>query len=75
MTPPDRHETALARSPFSAVTAWKVKQTRHMTVDEIVGLQLSTSYASPSVLNEHTDDFARVLESAWSFADSWWGGS
>src|SRR5262249_15598510 len=57
----DRHEIVLARSPFKAITKVLIRETAVMHIDEIVGLQLSTSYASPSLLGQRVEDFKREL--------------
>jgi hypothetical protein len=57
----DRHETVLARSPFGQVEKREFALPEERTVEEIVGLQLSTSYASPAQLGSRIDEFCRVL--------------
>ncbi len=59
--PKDRHEVVLARSTFSNVTKHNFTVDMEMTVDDIIGLQLSTSYASPRQLGDRVDEFKTVL--------------
>ncbi len=59
--PKDRHEVVLARSAFSNVTKHNFTVDMEMTVDDIIGLQLSTSYASPRQLGDRVDEFKTVL--------------
>lgn len=59
--PPERHETVLSRSPFPRVDRTEFVEPETMTVDDIVGLQLSTSYASPRQLGARLDDFRSEL--------------
>lgn len=61
--PAERHEAVLARSPFARVEKRTFVTRRTMTIDDVVGLQLSTSYASPAQLGDRIDDFrARLSE-------------
>jgi len=61
--PKDRHEVVLRRSPFSNVTAHTFTSPKTLSVEDIIGLQLSTSYASPAQLGDKIDDFrARLSE-------------
>jgi len=59
--PKDRHEVVLARSPFTKVEKLTIVASQSLTVDQIVGLQLSTSYASPAQLLGRVDEFKKVL--------------
>jgi SAM-dependent methyltransferase len=59
--PPERHEAILERSPFSQVEVHRFEKQHAMTVDDIVGLQLSTSYASPRQLGDRLDSFRAEL--------------
>ncbi len=59
--PAERHEEILARSAFRRVETVRTTTAEEMTVDEIVGLLLSTSYASPAQLRDRTDEFRQVL--------------
>ncbi|GLK99218.1 class I SAM-dependent methyltransferase [Dactylosporangium matsuzakiense] len=60
------HEQVLAGSAFNAVEQRRFTVTRLLSVDEVVGLQLSTSYASPSLLGDRLaqfrQEFTRRLE-------------
>jgi hypothetical protein len=57
----ERHETVLARSPFGQVEKREFILPEERTIDDIVGLQLSTSYASPAQLGPRIDEFRQVL--------------
>jgi SAM-dependent methyltransferase len=59
--PPERHEILLRRSAFSNVEDLTFEQEQVVSVDDIIGLQLSTSYASPAQLGEHIEDFTKML--------------
>jgi len=59
--PQDRHEVVLARSPFRKIDLVSIKNADEKTVQDIVGLQLSTSYASPAQLGDRLDEFRQVL--------------
>lgn len=59
--PAERHEVVLARSPFSRVEKLAFVISKTITVNEIVGLQLSTSYASPAQLGPRLDEFKQRL--------------
>lgn len=67
--PTERHEIVLARSPFSHVEQFQFIEIEEKTVEEIIGLQLSTSYASPVKLGDRLDEFCQILKngcSSWS---------
>ena len=59
--PAERHEAVLERSPFPRIESYRFEVAERLTTDEIVGLQLSTSYASPAQLGPHLDTFRREL--------------
>jgi SAM-dependent methyltransferase len=59
--PPRRHEEVLAGSPFSMVTHWQQPQTYVRDVDELIGLQLSTSHATPALLGDRREAFVARL--------------
>lgn len=59
--PEDRHETVLEQSPFPSVERHTFKTAYNWTIDDIIGLQLSTSYASSAQLSERLTDFRRVM--------------
>jgi SAM-dependent methyltransferase len=59
--PPERHETVLGRSAFTMVETHNLVKSWPMTVDAVVGLQLSSSYASPALLGKRIDTFKDVL--------------
>jgi hypothetical protein len=57
----ERWEDTLARSPFRRVELYRQQLTRHWTVEQILGLLLSTSFASPAVLGDRRDAVERDL--------------
>ena len=59
--PPDRHEVVLARSAFAKVESHVFRETKTLTLDDIIGLQLSMSYASPALLGDHLNAFRSEL--------------
>jgi ubiquinone/menaquinone biosynthesis C-methylase UbiE len=59
--PQDRHEMVLARSPFACLEKLSFVTTHDLTIEQLVGLQLSTSYASPAQLGNRVDEFKEVL--------------
>jgi SAM-dependent methyltransferase len=59
--PPERHEAVLERSAFSEVETRYIVTTMVLSVEAIVGLQLSSSYASPAQLGRHKDAFCQTL--------------
>ena len=63
--PKKAHEEVLAESAFRSIEHVRLSTTRVMDVDDVIGLQLSTSYASPALLGdalpEFRADFARRL--------------
>lgn len=59
--PIDRHEVVLARSVFSNVESHVFRETKNLTLDDIIGLQLSMSYASPALLGDRLDFFKSEL--------------
>jgi SAM-dependent methyltransferase len=59
--PKDRHEIVLARSAFSAVERKTFVVPKVLSIDDIIGLQLSTSYASPAQLGDKIDAFCSSL--------------
>lgn len=61
--PDDRHEQVLQRSKFERVKVWRGKVQLVRTVDEVIGLQYSTSYCSPALLGDRKSEFERVLRS------------
>jgi SAM-dependent methyltransferase len=76
--PAERHEVVLARSPFSRVAHWQAPARLERTVDEVIGLQLSTSYCAPKLLGDALPDFvaqlrARLLAACPSgrFVEEW----
>lgn len=59
----EQHETVLARSAFARVERREFVAPWTLTIEEVVGLQLSTSYASPALLGDRVEDFrARLTE-------------
>ncbi|GAB3838134.1 hypothetical protein [Dactylosporangium cerinum] len=59
--PKRSHEQVLASSAFGAVEAHRFTTTRPLSVDAVIGQQLSTSYASPTQLGDRLPDFRREL--------------
>jgi len=59
--PEAKHQDILNNSPFSAYEVHTFVEPAEMTVDEIIGLQLSTSYASPRLLGDRLHDFCARL--------------
>jgi SAM-dependent methyltransferase len=57
----ERHEAVLARSAFGHLDRARITSVEERTVEEIIGLLLSTSYASPALLGGRLDAFRRVL--------------
>jgi ubiquinone/menaquinone biosynthesis C-methylase UbiE len=55
------HEQVLAGSAFSALELRRFTSSRRLSVDDVIGLQLSTSYASPSLLGERLPAFRAEL--------------
>jgi SAM-dependent methyltransferase len=64
--PKDRHEVVLGRSAFSLVSAHVFTMPRRLSIDDIIGLQLSTSYASPGLLKERIHAFRDRLRTRLS---------
>ena len=59
--PKERHEVVLARSPFRNVEVHTFRDEKRLTLDDIIGLQLSMSYASPALLGDRLEDFRSTL--------------
>jgi ubiquinone/menaquinone biosynthesis C-methylase UbiE len=59
--PGERHEVVLARSPFGVIERWQQAVRVERSVDEIIGLQLSTSYSSPVLLGAALPAFVAEL--------------
>ena len=59
--PSERHEQVLARSAFSRVDSWTELVAIERTLEEMIGLQYSTSYSSPGLLGERKEAFEAVL--------------
>jgi ubiquinone/menaquinone biosynthesis C-methylase UbiE len=57
----ERHETVLARSAFRQVERREFTSAWTPTIDEVVGLLLSTSYASPALLGDRIERFRERL--------------
>jgi len=53
----DRHEDVFAESPFSAIEVFDFPVRNLLTVDDIIGHQLSTSYIDPVLLGERNAEF------------------
>jgi SAM-dependent methyltransferase len=59
---PERtHEQVLLDSAFRHLDIRRFTSTRVLTVDDVIGQQLSTSYASPRQLRDRLPDFRAVL--------------
>jgi len=72
----DRHEEVFVTSPFPVLEEHSFQVHEELTVDDIIGLQLSTSYTSPVLLHErHTEFCTRLtrrlleLEPSGKFSD------
>jgi SAM-dependent methyltransferase len=61
--PAERHEAVLERSPFPRIESYRFEVPETLTTAEVIGLQLSTSYASPAQLGPHLDAFRTELAS------------
>jgi ubiquinone/menaquinone biosynthesis C-methylase UbiE len=59
--PETRHETVLEKSAFHNVTKTSFESEIDLSADQIIGLQLSTSYASPALLGDRIDAFRADL--------------
>jgi SAM-dependent methyltransferase len=57
----DAHAVVLARSAFSAIERQQFTVSKALGVDEVIGLQLSTSYASPAQLGKRIEEFKNRL--------------
>lgn len=59
--PTKKHEDMLLDSAFANVSVTNFSEPAAVTVDEIIGLQISTSYASPRLLGDQLEEFKGVL--------------
>ncbi len=59
--PAERHETVLARSAFSKVTEHRFPRHLTLSVERVVGLQLSASFSSPALLGDKLEPFKERL--------------
>lgn len=59
--PPRSHEQVLLDSPFRVLERHRFTTLRRMSVDDVIGLQLSTSYASATQLAERLPAFRAEL--------------
>jgi ubiquinone/menaquinone biosynthesis C-methylase UbiE len=59
--PPERHEALLERSVFTRIETRYIVTPQVLGVEDIVGLQLSSSYASPALLGARQDAFCETL--------------
>jgi SAM-dependent methyltransferase len=57
----DRHEEVFLASPFPVIEEHSFQVREELTVDDIIGLQLSTSYTSPVLLHERHTEFCNRL--------------
>ncbi|KAB7613618.1 class I SAM-dependent methyltransferase [Amylibacter sp. SFDW26] len=60
--PKEKHEDILAKSVFSNITEREFNFITRLSIDQIIGLQLSMSYASPARLGSQLDAFKKALE-------------
>jgi ubiquinone/menaquinone biosynthesis C-methylase UbiE len=56
-----RHEEVFASSSFPVIEERTFPVREILTVDDIIGLQLSTSYAAPELLTDRHDEFRTLL--------------
>lgn len=56
-----RHEDLIRESPFAVLERQVFANRRTISCEEIIGLQLSTSYASPQLLGDKLDSFVAAL--------------
>jgi len=68
--PSRTHEDVLRDSVFHRVQTRRFSSVRWLSVDDVVGQQLSTSYASPVQLGDRLDDFRAELGSRLAKLDS-----
>lgn len=59
--PTVRYAEALAASPFADVVELTVEVERTWTIDQLIGLAYSTSYASPTRVGERREEFEATL--------------
>lgn len=59
--PPRGHEEVLRDSAFSEIQAQRLTSVRLLSVEDVVGQQLSTSYASPAQLGDRLPEFRAEL--------------
>jgi len=57
----DRHEEIFLQSPFPVIEECDFLVREELTVDDIIGLQLSTSYAAPALLTGRNAEFRKRL--------------
>ena len=57
----DRHEESFLQSPFPIIEECDFQVREELTVDDIIGLQLSTSYAAPALLTGRNAEFRKRL--------------
>jgi SAM-dependent methyltransferase len=57
----DRHEEIFLQSPFPVIEEYDFPVREELTVDDIIGLQLSTSYAAPALLTDRNAEFRKRL--------------
>lgn len=61
-----RHEEVLHKSPFSMVTTNKFSQHYQLSIEQICGLMLSTSFSSPCQLGDQLPAFRATLRAKLS---------
>ena len=59
--PTVRYEDALAQSPFDDVTLISVEVERTWTIEQLIGLAYSTSYASLQCIGDRREEFERTM--------------
>jgi SAM-dependent methyltransferase len=57
----DQHEEIFLQSPFPVIEECDFLVRDELTVDDIIGLQLSTSYAAPALLTSRNAEFRKRL--------------
>jgi SAM-dependent methyltransferase len=60
--PKDRHEEMLGRSAFTNVARWSTAVSIERTLEQLIGLQYSTSYCAPRFFGDRKSEFEKTLE-------------
>jgi SAM-dependent methyltransferase len=61
--PIDHHERVLERSAFSLVQSWRHPWPREWSIDDLVGVTLSMSWAAPPLFGERLPEFEAAVRS------------